>query len=227
MIYGYLPPSSGSEKETAAELQASVRSGGFQIEGWLYLPAGDNTPENLLERLGPGDILVVPDIPSLGRSLDHIMLFLQRAMENEIQVWTAKEKYRLGSPLFSKALAYAFALSADIARTLASRRTKQALERLKTEGKVLGRPKGRKNKSLKLSGKEEEIISLLNRNIPKIQIAKMLGVNRLTIQNFIKNNLKINKNNERFFEKPEKGRRKKPNALKTKEKTSQTIPEGI
>lgn len=199
MIYGYLPPSSGPEKEMAAELQASVRSGGFQIESWLSLQTGDNTPENLLDRLGPGDILVVPDIPSLGRSLDHIMLFLQQAMENEIQVWTAKEKYRLGSPLFSKALAYAFALSADIARTLASRRTKQALERLKTEGKVLGRPKGRKNKSLKLSGKEEEIISLLNRNIPKIQIAKMLGVNRLTIQNFIKNNLKINKNNERFL----------------------------
>lgn len=199
MIYGYLPPSSGPDKETAAELEALARGGGVQIDGWLSLQAADSAPESLLERLEPGDILVAPDIPSLGRSLDHIMLFLQQAMEKEVQIWTVREKYRLGSPLFSKALAYAFALSADIARTLASRRTKQALERLKTEGKVLGRPKGRKNKSLKLSGKEEEIISLLKQNIPKIQIAKMLGVNRLTIQNFIKNNLGINKNNERFL----------------------------
>ncbi len=199
MIYGYLPPSSSPDKETAAELQASACGSGVQIDGWISPQAGDSAPGSLLDRLEPGDILVVPEISSLGRSLDHIMLFLQKAMEKEVQVWTAKEKYRLGSPLFSKALAYAFALSADIVRTLTSRRTKQALERLKTEGKVLGRPKGRKNKSLKLSGKEEEIISLLNRNIPKIQIAKMLGVNRLTIQSFIKNNLRINKKNERFL----------------------------
>jgi hypothetical protein len=52
-------------------------------------------------------------------------------------------------------------------------------------GRLLGRPKGVLGKS-RLDGKEEEIRLLLQKQVSKASIAKILGVTRLTIHRFIK-----------------------------------------
>ena len=77
-------------------------------------------------------------------------------MNRNIQVWTIKDNYRLGSNINSKVLAFAFGLSAEIERNLISQRTKEALARKKAEGVVLGRPKGSKSAKTKLIGQEKE-----------------------------------------------------------------------
>lgn len=43
-------------------------------------------------------------------------------MHRDIQVWTIKDNYRLGSDINSKVLAFAFGLSAEIERNLISQR---------------------------------------------------------------------------------------------------------
>jgi DNA invertase Pin-like site-specific DNA recombinase len=106
-------------------------------------------------------------------------------MEKEVQVWTIKDNYRLGSDISSKVLAFAFALSAEIERTLISQRTKEALARMKSEGIHVGRPRGARNLQVKLTGKEQEIHCLLEQNVPKVDIAKMMGVHRSTLRRFL------------------------------------------
>ena len=86
-------------------------------------------------------------------------------------------------------LAFAFSLAAEIERQLISQRTKEALALRKTQGVVLGRPKGRKNSLLKLSGKEQEVEALLNKKISKAAIGRIFDVHRITVDKFIKERL--------------------------------------
>jgi len=53
----------------------------------------------------------------------------------ECQVWTIKENYKLGIDIPSKVLAVVFGLVAEFERSLISARTKEALTRIKAEGK--------------------------------------------------------------------------------------------
>lgn len=125
----------------------------------------------------------------MGRNLLQIMGILSDCLNKGCQVWTIKDNYRLGSDISSKVLAFAFGLSAEIERTLIAQRTKEALARLKAEGKTLGRPVGAKNKKLLLSGKENTINKLLHDGFSKTQIAKTLKIDRSTLYYFIKHHL--------------------------------------
>ena len=87
----------------------------------------------------------------------------------------------------SKVLAFAFGLSAEIERNLISQRTKEALARKKAEGVILGRPKGSRSKTVKLTGRQNEIKELLDKKISKSAIGRILGVHRLTVHDFMKN----------------------------------------
>jgi DNA invertase Pin-like site-specific DNA recombinase len=131
------------------------------------------------------DILICSELSRLGRNLLMIMGILNECMNRDIQVWTIKDNYRLGSDTNSKVLAFAFGLSAEIERNLISQRTKEALARLKHEGKHIGRPRGAKSKEVKLSGKEKLLKNLLAQNIPKIEIARQLDVHRSTLRRFL------------------------------------------
>jgi DNA invertase Pin-like site-specific DNA recombinase len=106
-------------------------------------------------------------------------------MNTGCQVWTIKDNYRLGKDVTSKILAFTFGLVAELERDLISQRTTEALKRLQNEGKVLGRPKGKKNQKYKLDGKKAQIQELLGKKISKNKIAKILKVDIKTLNKFI------------------------------------------
>lgn len=85
-----------------------------------------------------------------------IMSILHHCMENGCQVWTIKDNYKLGTDIQSKVLAFAFGLSAEIERNLISSRTKEALARLRNEGKYIGRPLGSKTKEPNYKAKKNK-----------------------------------------------------------------------
>ena len=140
----------------------------------------------LLQKMQKGDVLIVSELSRLGRNLMQIMKILHDCMEKDVMVYTVKENYELGNNINSKVLAFAFGLSAEIERNLISQRTKEALARRKAEGQILGRPKGSKSQMRKLSGKEEDIKSLMNKKISYSAIGRILGVHRLTVSSFVK-----------------------------------------
>ena len=141
----------------------------------------------LLHKLKKGDLLIVSELSRIGRNLMQIMKILHDCMENDISVITIKENYELGNNINSKVLAFAFGLSAEIERNLISQRTKEALARKKSEGIILGRPKGSKTKKHKLKDSEDKIRTMLDKGFTYTLIAQKLKVHRTTVSNYLKN----------------------------------------
>ena len=197
MIYGYIRVS--TDKQTVEnqrfEIYNFCKKNNLSIDRWIEETiSGAKDFESrklghLLRSMDKDDILICAELSRLGRNLLMIMSILNKCMQKEIQVWTIKDNYRLGSDISSKVLAFAFGLSAEIERNLISQRTKEALARKKAEGVKLGRPIGSKSKKLKLTGKEGNIRKMIDRGLHYTAIAKKLGVHRSTLSDFIKNNM--------------------------------------
>lgn len=113
------------------------------------------------------------------------MRILEHCMKCGAKVYTVKDGYELGDNIQSKVMAFAFGLSAEIERDLICQRTKEALLKLKKQGKKLGRKVGSKNKKRKLDDKIEIINELLIKKVPKTRIAKQLKVSVPTLYTFI------------------------------------------
>ena len=77
-----------------------------------------------------------------------------------------------------------FALFAEVERDLISERTCEGLARAKDSGKTLGRPKGSLGVS-RLDGKEDEIRQFIDLGVSRTAIAKITGVSRSTLYNFM------------------------------------------
>ena len=194
MNYGYIRVSTDKQNvdNQRFEIERFCKKHDLKIEKWIEETiSGTKLPDRrllgtLLAIVKKDDLIICSELSRLGRSLFMIMSILNQLMIIGVRVWTIKDNYRLGDNIQSKVLAFAFGLSAEIERDLISQRTKEALERKRSEGVILGRPVGRKSARLKLSGHENEIQELLDKKITKIEIGRIFGVHRMTVDFFIK-----------------------------------------
>ena len=195
MNYGYIRVSNVKQtvENQRFEIENFTKQNNIQIDGWIEetISGTKNYDKRklgkLLKKINKDDLIICAELSRLGRNLFMIMEILNLCMSKECKVWTIKDGYRLGEDIQSKVLAFAFGLSAEIERNLISQRTKEALARKRAEGIVLGRPKGSKSSKVKLSGQEEVIQNLLLRKVSQSEIGRILGVNRMTVAAFIKN----------------------------------------
>jgi DNA invertase Pin-like site-specific DNA recombinase len=194
MIYGYIRVS--TDKQTTENQRFEILKFSdekkLSVDRWIEETVSatkklsDRKLGSLLEQMREDDILIVTELSRLGRSLLEVMSILHTLMEKDVKVFTTKERYELGNNISSKVLAFAFSLSAEIERSMISSRTKEALARKKSEGKRLGRSKGKLSSVTKLTGKDNLIREYLDRNIPVSVIARLLGVSRLTVRHYIR-----------------------------------------
>ena len=196
MIYGYIRVSTDRQtvENQRFEINQFCEKQQLVVNKWIEetISGTKEVQERqlgkLLKKMKKGDVLICSELSRLGRNLLMIMGVLNECMNRNIQVWTIKDNYRLGSDINSKVLAFAFGLSAEIERNLISQRTKEALARKKAEGVVLGRPKGSKSAKTKLTGQEKQIKELLEKKVSYSAIGRILGVHRLTVSSFVKKN---------------------------------------
>lgn len=194
MVYGYIRVS--TDKQTVLnqkfEIMHYAKRHKIIINKWISETiSGTIAPSKrslgrLLSTVKKGDMIICSELSRLGRNMFMIMSILNRLMEAEVLVYTVKEGYKLGTDLTSKVLAFAFSISAEIERTLISERTREALRQKKSEGIVLGRPRGKLNTRYKLTPHEKEIISMLLTGYSKKYISDTFHVNPQTLTNYLK-----------------------------------------
>jgi DNA invertase Pin-like site-specific DNA recombinase len=194
MIYGYIRVS--TDKQTTEnqrfEIKAFAKRSGVVIDEWIEETNSSRQDlrkrklGKLIRRVKKGDLIIASELSRLGRNLLQVMGILNSLLNTDARVWTIKDNYRLGDDIPSKVLAFAFGLSAEIEHNLISQRTKEALARLRAEGKVLGRPVGSKSAKLKLTDRAHVIRRLLASGYSKSAVARKLHVHRDTLVAFIK-----------------------------------------
>jgi len=193
MIYGYIRKS--TEKQSFQHMEHEIanyaENNGLKIDEWVEETISSRKTLSkrqlgqLLERLKEGDVLITSELSRISRSVPETFLILQTCLNKNCQVITIKENYHLGNDIQSQVLAFAFGLAAQIERDLISQRTKCSLASKRAQGVKLGRPLGATTKRLKLAKNLHRIKDLLAKGLSKSQIAKILGVQRMTLSRFI------------------------------------------
>jgi len=150
----------------------------------------DRKIKKIIDELGNGDRLIVPELSRLGRSMLQIMEILSISKEKGINIYAVKGGWELNGTIQSKVMAMAFSIASEIERDLISQRTKEALKARKAAGVILGRPKG-PGKS-KLDKHRLEIEALLKNGSSKTFIAKRYKTTPANLYNWLnKNKIKI------------------------------------
>ena len=195
MIYGYIRVSTDHQHTANQrhEIELFTAKNDMKIDKWVEEVISSRKPLHerrlgkILKKLKKGDILIATELSRLGRNLLDVMGILQECLEKDCQIWTLKENYRLGADIQSKVLAFAFSLASEIERQLISERTKISLQRLKDEGRHLGRPYGTSYQ--KLQKQHDRLMNLLDKGLTKAEIARSLGCSWLTVHRYMQRNL--------------------------------------
>lgn len=185
MIYGYIRVS--SDKQTVenqrSEISRYVRDHKLGSIVWVEETISGKVDfrkrklGSLLNRLRAGDLLICSELSRLARSLFMLIGILNRCLNRGIRIQTVRDRFHLGDDLNSKVIAFAFGLSAEIERNLISQRTREALRRLKLEGRRLGRPF--------LLDKHKEEVSALVGKCTQAEIARRFGVSQMTVWRYV------------------------------------------
>ena len=153
----------------------------------------DRAITKLVETLEPGDRLLITELSRLGRSsITEVGAIIEAIRDKGAGLSVVNEGIDIepGKDIDLKAQAVlsALLLAGRIERDMISERTKAALAARKAQGVKLGRPKGSK-----LEAREDEIQKYEGIKLNKTAIAKLLGVSRSTLYEYMKNRPKTPK----------------------------------
>lgn len=139
----------------------------------------------LTETAKTGDLVIFAEISRMARSTLQVLEMLECCLQKGIIVHLAKQNLVIAEDIQSRIASTILGLAAEIERQFISIRTKEALAKLKAEGKSLGRPKGKRSAKLKLDQYESEIRGYLAKGISKRSIAKLIECSPSTLYDWL------------------------------------------
>lgn len=178
-------PAREAEQHRADLLQYAAASG-LVINEWQI----GRRLKAVLARMKPGDVLLTTEISNLGDSLRDIRILVSSCIRRRLKIIVTRDNYVFDDSLSTQLLLTALETAIKIASDIKSQNTRKTLQLARSQGKKLGRPRGGSNRELKLSGSEDKIRQYLRQKISKSEIARRLGVNRMTLYAFLN---KLNK----------------------------------
>jgi DNA invertase Pin-like site-specific DNA recombinase len=234
MIYGYVRVSTDKQDCDNQKLGVNKKAEelGVTVQKWIedHGISGTKEPEErllgkLLKKIQKDDTIIVSELSRLGRNLYMVFRILDMLAKKEVKCYSHKDNFKLDNSIESKVMAFAFSLAAEIERDMISRRTKEALERKRQEGTVLGRPIGSKSKTRKLDDKEKQIVEYLDKGLSYAAIARLLGVNRITLRKMVERSGLENhrKNGDKFTERDNKRKEAQKDKLIVKAVSNDTV----
>ena len=145
----------------------------------------DRRLDEMMDGMKAGDTVVVAELSRLGRSVGQLVILIDAMVKAGIRLICIKEQIHINGKrnIQDKVLLTMFSLLAEIERDLISERTKEGLIRARSEGKLLGRPKG--NGKSKLDGREDEIKGYLAKKVNISNLARIFEVSWACMANFI------------------------------------------
>lgn len=174
------------------ELLSWASQRGIHIDRWVE-ESISGTVELSKRKLGRciktlkrNDWIVCTEISRLGRNMLMIMSILNECCQKGIGITTIKDNFSLDGGLNSTIVAFAFALAAEIERSLIAQRTKEALAERKAAGVVLGRPVGSSRQKGIVEKNYDAIMAMRNRGDSLNSISHSIGISRSTLSKWLK-----------------------------------------
>lgn len=168
--------------QTTANQVHEIAAAGFAVEPHRVIeeqvsgavPAMERKGfSKLLERLEPGDVLVVTKLDRLGRNAMDVRSTVEALEARGVRVHClALGGVDLTSPAGKMTMAVLSAV-AEFERDLLVERTQAGLERAKADGKTLGRPK---------FDKADQLADLKAQGLSQSQVAAKLGISLSTVK---------------------------------------------
>lgn len=194
MIYGYLRVSSDRQDVESQKIGVVKKAEELHvtIDEWIKDEGVSGVKEynkrhlgELMNKAKSGDVIIVSEISRLARSVFMLFRIVEYCTENNIVIYSVKDSINTikKGDLTGIMMVFCFGIAAQIEREMIVKRTLEGLERRRRDGVIFGRPPGSKS-SKKLDGKGELIKEYHAAGLSKLQIARMLNVNRGTLDRY-------------------------------------------
>lgn len=148
----------------------------IEVEASSRKAAKQRKIDELLEKLNEGDTLLVAELSRLGRNMLETLNIINTLSEKGIKIIFIRQPELSTTAHHAKLLLAIYSYFAESEREFISIRTKQGLKAAKEKGKMLGRPKGSKNKKPRaLDPHREELETYLQMGISMRSVWKIIS----------------------------------------------------
>jgi len=191
MKYGYVARDFHSVETLTQAIGAYATKKKIKIDHIVVDPESNRTDWQLRElrrfidsETKPGDELIVYEASNIGRSVAQMIEFFDFLLSRGVSCHLVKYAmvFRVQGATDLREI---LTLIRHIESDFVAKRTTEALARRREKGLPLGRPKGRKNKSLKLDEFRQDIQRYLDLGVSKASIAKLIKCHPQTLYNYI------------------------------------------
>ncbi|CAO5675959.1 MAG: hypothetical protein HEEMFOPI_01979 [Holosporales bacterium] len=155
MIYGYVRVSK-SDQNVESQKNVISRYGvdhKIMIDEWIEVEMSsrrstkDRKIDELLQKINPGDIIIVSELSRLGRSIKETLSIIENLIqEKKARLIAIKQNLDMNpnnmNNLTNKVLITVFSMISELERDFISERTIEGLKARKAKGIKLGKPKG-------------------------------------------------------------------------------------
>jgi len=137
----------------------------------------DRLLNDVFEKLERGDVFICTELSRLGRNMLEILNLIEKFNQADIKlIFTNQPELSTNkNEALSSLLLAIYGYFAQTEREIISERTKQGLAAARASGKILGRPKGAKNKNRVLDPYKDEIKKYIKLGLMQTNILKIIN----------------------------------------------------